>query len=160
MRYATRIERTAKTVGGRISALAVVVVAMLLGSVQTANAQPVTIPVITTRNWKIDVIPDATAKVAGRLQYEDYLFIEDTQITAFELNRLGFGPIMPSISVDASGNITFTANLSSRFSGTITMTGVMTATTLSGTGKWTKDGVVYNYTFSGVPYTPPTDVES
>jgi hypothetical protein len=30
----------------------------------------------------------------------------------------------------------------------------MTTTTMTGTLKWTKDGKVYNYTFTGVPYTP------
>ena len=159
MRYETRIERKTGTMGGRMGLLALVVVAVLLGSAQSARAQ-VTLPVITTRNWKIDVVPDAAAKIGGRLQYEDYVYIEDTQITAFELNRLGFGPIMPTIGVDATGAITFSASLTSRANGSVTMSGVMTATTLSGTAKWTKDGVTYNYTFTGVPYTPPADVES
>lgn len=156
MRYETLSTRT---LGGRMGLLALVAVAVMLGSAQSAQAQ-FTSTGITTRNWKITVTPDAAAKIGGRLEYESYVFIEDTQITDFELNRLGFGPIMPTIGVDASGNITFSASLTSRANGSITMTGVMTATTLSGTAKWTKDGVVYNYTFSGVPYTPPADVES
>jgi hypothetical protein len=135
-------------------------VAAMLGSTRSAQAQLVTTTGITTRHWKISVVPDATAKLAGRLPYESYVYIEDTQITDFELNRLGFGPIMPTIGVDASGNITFSATLSSRFNGSIVLSGTMTATTLTGTGKWTKDGVVYNYTFTGVPYTPADDVES
>lgn len=156
MRYETLSTRT---MGGRMGFLALVVVAVMLGSAQSASAQ-LTSTGITTRNWKITVSPDAAAKIGGRLDYESYVFIEDTQITDFELNRLGFGPIAPSIGVDAAGNITFSASLSSRNNGSITLTGTMTSTTLSGTAKWTKDGVVYNYTFSGVPYTPAADVES
>ena len=159
MRYETL---SRQSVGGRMGLLALVMVAMMIGA-SSAQAQ-VTTTGITTRHWKCQVTPDAAAKLAGRLAYESYVYIEDNQITDFELNRLGFGPIMPSISLDALGNITFTASLTSRANGSITLTGVMNAagTTLSGTGKWTKDGVVYNYTFTGVPYTPsdPDNVES
>ena len=135
-----------------------VVVATLLGNTGTARA---TGPAITTRNWKLDVKPDAAAVLAGRSPFEEFVLIEDDQVTAFEMARLGFGPILPTLSAGTvSGSINFTVNLTSRNHGSCLWSGTLTATTMSGTLKWTKDGNTYNYTFTGVPYTPPADVES
>jgi hypothetical protein len=157
-----RIDRIGRLgTGGGVSVVGVAVVAaVLLGAAQSARAQFTAVPVITTRNWKMDVKPDAAAVVAGRNAFEEFVLIEDDQITAFEMSRLGFGPILPSLSAGTSGAINFTVTLTSRNHGTCVWAGSMTATTLNGTLKWTRDGVTYNYTFTGVPYTPPTDVES
>jgi hypothetical protein len=157
-----RIERIGRLELGR--GMSVVGVAMIaaavLNTAQSARAQFSAVPVITTRNWKMDVKPDAAAAVAGRNAFEEFVLIEDDQITAFEMSRLGFGPILPTLSAGTNGAINFTVTLTSRNHGSCTWTGSMTATTLNGTLKWTRDGVTYNYTFTGVPYTPPTDVES
>jgi hypothetical protein len=134
------------------------VFATLLGDAGVARAAG---PTITTRNWKLDVKPDAAAVIAGRSPFEEYVLIEDDQVTAFEMARLGFGPILPTLSAGSvAGSINFTVNLTSRNHGSCVWSGTMTATTMNGTLKWTKDGTTYNYTFTGVPYTPPTDVES
>jgi hypothetical protein len=37
---------------------------------------------------------------------------------------------------------------------------VVGTTSVSGTLKWVRPEGTYNYTYSGAPYTPPTDVES
>ena len=157
-RYTAEGGRTGGGWVGQVGAM-VVAVLVIIGAARTASAETA-VPVITTRHWKLDVKPDAAALVAGRDAYEEYVFIEDDQITAFELARLGFGPILPSLGMDATGAITFTVNLTSRTQGSVSISGKMTATTMSGTVKWTKDGKVYNYTFNGVPYTPAADVES
>ena len=48
----------------------------------------------------------------------------------------------------------FTVTLNSRYNGSCTWTGNMTTTTLTGTVQWSRDGKTYNYTFTGVPFTP------
>ena len=139
----------------------VVAVAVLCGGAATASAtEAETVPVISSRHWKCQVTPDAAAKLAGRDAYEEYVFIEDDQVTAFELARLGFPPINPTIGVDSTGAITYTVSLKCNLQGTVVISGKLTSTTMSGTLKWTKDGKTYNYTFTGVPYTPAEDVES
>ena len=158
-RETTAIGRGTNGWAGR-TGLVIMAVAVLLGGAATASAETTTLPVISSRHWKCQVTPDAAAKLAGRDAYEEYVFIEDDQATAFELARLGFPPILPTLGTDATGAITYTVNLSSRAHGTVVISGKLTSTTMSGTLKWTKDGKVYNYTFTGVPYTPADDVES
>ena len=162
IRYTDRVKRlggsgrTAKAIG-RVGAL-VVLAAVLCGGATPAFGQTTSLGL--PPHWKIDVKPDAAAVLAGRLPYIDYLMIEDTQVTSFELNRLGFGPILPSVSAGALGAYNFTVSLKSGTHGTMDISGVINATTISGTAKWTKDGKIYMYTFSGVPYTPDVDPES
>jgi hypothetical protein len=45
-------------------------------------------------------------------------------------------------------------NLTSRHHGSTKWVGNMTLTRMTGTLAWTRDGKVYNYVFTGVPYTP------
>jgi hypothetical protein len=106
------------------------------------------------------VKPDAAGVTAGRNAFEEYVLIEDDAITAMEMSRLGFGPILPTLGTDASGAITFTVNLTSKNHGTCTWSGKMTSTTMTGTLVWNRDGKTYNYTFTGTPYTPDPNVES
>ena len=156
IRFTKPIER--KTIG-RGAALAVLA-AVLLGTSAPAFGQ-ITTTLAVEPHWKLQVKPDAAAIVAGRLPYEDYIMVEDVSVTSFELNRLGFGSFTPSISLGAGGAIIFSVSLKSNLQGTVDISGTMVAGTMSGSAKWTKpDGKVYNYTFTGVPYTPAVDPES
>jgi hypothetical protein len=123
--------------------------AMVLMSAAPAEAQT-----ITYGTWKLSVKPDAAAKAAGRDAFDEYVLIEYDGITAHEMSRLGFGTIVPTTSTDATGAINFTVNITSRNHGSAKWTGKMTTTTMTGTVEWTKDGKIYKYTFTGVPYTP------
>lgn len=123
--------------------------AMVLASAAPAKAQT-----ITYGTWKLDVKPDAAAKAAGRDAFEEYVLLEYDGITAHEMSRLGFGTIVPTTSAGPNGSINFTVNITSRNHGSAKWTGNMTTSTVSGTVEWTKDGKLYKYTFTGVPYTP------
>ena len=116
-----------------------------------AQAQTTT---ITYGTWKLEVKGDAAAVAAGRNNFDEYVLIEYDGITAHEMSRLGFGPIIPTTSAGAGGAINFTVNLKSRNNGETTWVGTMTTTTMTGTLAWTKGGVTYHYTFTGSPYTP------
>ena len=131
-------------------------IAVLLGLAQGASAETTE---TTTAYWKLAVKPDAAAATAGRDPFTEYVMIDD-DVTAQEMSRLGFGPINPILGTDATGATTFTVTLTSTNHGTVKWTGKMTATTMSGTLVWTREGKVYNYTFTGVPHTPETNVES
>lgn len=129
-------------------------VAVLTGGLAPRAAQAEMITTITYGTWKLDVKPDAAAKAAGRNFFEEYVLIESDGITAHEMCRLGFGTIQPIVTAGAGGAINFTVDISSRNHGSAKWTGTMTATTMTGTLQWTKDGKIYNYTFTGAPYTP------
>lgn len=132
------------------AALWAVAAALVLASASSANAQT-----ITYGTWKLTVTPDAAAKAQGRDLFTEYVLIEEDGVTAHEMCRLGFGTIVPVTSAGPNGSTNFTVNLNSRYHGTVKWTGNMTATTMTGTLQWTKDGKTYNYTFSGTPFTPP-----
>ena len=163
IRYTDRVERlngsgrAAKA--GRVGAL-VVLAAVLFGVATPAFGQVTTTTLGIEPHWKFSVKPDAAAVLAGRLPFEDYVMIEDTQVTSFELNRLGFGSFTPTISLGAAGAINFSVTLKSNLQGNVTITGTVVASTMTGSATWVKDGKTYIYTFTGVPYTPAVDPES
>jgi len=140
----TLISRVART------ALAALVLAAAL-PVSSARATTTGIPYGT---WKLAVSADAAAKAAGRDDFTEYVLIEADGITAHEMSRMGFGTIDPTVTAGPSGSMNFTVNISSRYNGSCTWTGNMTTTTMTGTLKWVRDGKTYNYTFTGVPFTP------
>jgi hypothetical protein len=130
---------------------------VLFGGTRSASAEFTT---SLNGTWRLQVKPDAAAVTGGRDAFEEYVLIEDEAITAHEMSRLGFGPILPTLGVDATGAITFTVNLTSKNHGTCTWSGKMTTATMTGTLVWNKNGKTYNYTFTGTPYTPDPNVES
>jgi hypothetical protein len=160
IRYTERVERLSGS-GRAVKVGALVVLAAVLFGVATPAFGQLTSTLGVEPHWKTNVKPDAAGVLAGRLPFEDYVMIEDTQVTSFELNRLGFGSFTPTISTGAAGAINFSVTLkSSGPQGNVTITGVIVASTMTGTATWVKDGKTYNYSFTGVPYTPAVDPES
>jgi hypothetical protein len=137
---------------------------MVLGAAVPASAQVVTAPLTTLAfvgegTWKCAVTPDAAAVAKGRGKFTEYVLVDsnrEVSVVPHELSRQGFE--MTTISAvpnTSTGVTTFSVAFNSRENGTLNVNGTVTLTTLSGTLVWTaKDGKVYNYTFSGVPYTP------
>jgi hypothetical protein len=109
---------------------------------------------ITYGTWQLIVKADTATINAGRNDFEEYVLIEHDGISAHEMCRLGFGPIHPTTSAGPAGSINFTVILNSRHHGSTRWVGNLTSTRMTGTLAWTKDGKVYNYTFTGVPFTP------
>jgi|SRR5215218_72046 len=128
---------------------------------RTLAAPETAVTPIPTGCWQLTVTPDDTAVSEGRLPFEEYVLIETGNITAQEMCRLGFSPSAGTAGKNAAGQTTFTVTLKSGTQGTATWTGTfVTSTMVTGTLQWVKDGMTYNYTYSGIPFTPPTDVES
>ena len=142
-------------------------VALIIGTTPAAPAlaapadttAPVVIP---TGCWRLVVTPDEAAVNAGRYQFEEFVMIESTtDITAQEMSRLGFSPAKGSGAKNVAGQTTFTVVLKSNCHGTATWSGAFVSSSLvEGTLSWVKDGMTYNYTFTGTLFTPPADVES
>ena len=106
------------------------------------------------------VTPDATSKVGGRLEFEEYIYFEGLTFTGQEIARLGFSPSPITPGTNALGQTTFAVTLGSGTQGNITATGVYLTTSMSGTFTWVRDGKTYTYNFTGAPYTPAVDPAS
>ena len=149
---------------GRLASWAGLAVAatFLTALVPAAHGQVSTItPTPPTGCWKLLVTPDATGKVGGRLEFEEYIYFEGLTFTGQEIARLGFAPSPITPGTDALGQTTFTVTLNSGTQGTITANGVYLTTTMSGTFSWLRpDGKTYVYNFTGAPYTPAIDPAS
>jgi hypothetical protein len=151
---------TALTRVALLATLALVTVLAAPGRVFAAPPETV-LPSIPTGCWQLTVTPDDAAIADGRLPFEEYVMIETTAITAQEMSRLGFSPSAGSAGKNAAGQTTFSVTLKSGTQGTATWTGTfLTSTMVTGTLQWVKDGMTYNYTYTGIPYTPPANVES
>jgi hypothetical protein len=109
---------------------------------------------VTYGTWKLSVKADAATVAAGLHDFNEYVTIDYDGITAQEMSRMGFGPILPVTSSGAGGSMNFTVELSSESQGKTVWTGNMTSTTMTGNLNWTKNGKVYTYTFTGAPFTP------
>ena len=128
----------------------------------TAPSDPMAVPAIPTGWWRLVVTPDEAAVNEGRYGFEEYVLVESTtDVTAQEMSRLGFTPGKATAGKNLAGQTTFTAQLKSNCHGTVTWSGTFVSSTMvTGTLVWVKDGMTYNYNWTGAPYTPPTDVES
>jgi hypothetical protein len=127
----------------------------------SAFGQLSVLPTPPTGCWKLIITPDAAGKAAGRDAFEEYIYFEGLTFDGQEMARLGFdpGPITPG--VNGLGQTTFSVTIKSNSSGTILSSGTYLVTSMNGTLKWTKpDGKVYNYTFTGAPYTQDPNIES
>ena len=152
---------------GKLARLALAGV-VLFGAAPMVIAETTSIVTTTTASpvdgtWKMTVVPDAAARAAGRDQFDEYVTIDGFGYTGMEICRLGFNPATPTTGLNAAGCITFTAVMSSKDHGTVTSTGSFNLlnTQMSGSLKWVKDGVTYNYTYTGARYTPAaSDYES
>ncbi len=137
--------------------------AVLFGASQPAAPAHATLPIAPMAAglipaglhgaWRLTIVPDTAAVRAGKVQIEDYLYIDGTSITSQEITRLGMETTGGS-ATDASGTVSFTHNLNSRHHGSVVSTGTCALGRMSGTLKWTISGTVYTYNFTGVPYTP------
>lgn len=151
---------------GALAFGALVLVGAVPASAQVAPAPVTTTAIIGDGTWKTTVTPDAAAIAKGRGKFTEYVLIDSTRecsVVTQELSRQGFEMTTISAVPNAvTGVTTFTATFSSRENGTLSVSGTCTLTLLSGNLVWTaKDGKVYNYTFSGVPYTQnPADAEN
>jgi hypothetical protein len=141
---------------------AVVAVAAAILAAPAARAQEVTqvTPTPPTGCWKLTVTPDATSKVGGRLEFDEYIYFEGLTFTGQEIARLGFSPSPITPGTNALGQTTFTVTLSSGTQGNITASGVYLTTSMSGTFSWVRDGKTYVYNFTGAPFTPAVNPES
>jgi hypothetical protein len=139
--FLTRLTRTA-------------LAAILLATAMPATPARATTTGVAYGTWKLSVKADAAAKAAGRDDFTEYVLIEYDGVTAHEMSRMGFGTIDPTLTAGPNGSVNFTVNLSSRYNGSCTWAGNLTTTTMTGTLQWTRDGRTYNYTFTGVPFTP------
>jgi hypothetical protein len=117
-----------------------------------ATSTPTT--AITFGTWKLVVKADTATAAAGLHDFNEYVTIDYDGITAQEMSRMGFGPILPVTSSGPSGSMNFTVELSSEGQGKTVWTGNMTSTTMTGTLSWAKNGKTYTYTFKGAPFTP------
>jgi hypothetical protein len=104
--------------------------------------------------WRVWVTPDAPGTPDGRLEYEEYVTFEGATFTGRFLARLGFSPGTLTLGTDSLGQTTFAATLTSATQGTIVASGVLQATTMSGTFNWSCDGKTVVYNFTGTPHTP------
>jgi hypothetical protein len=145
---------TTHTLATRLSRLVPHPALWLLAAALFAVGLPAKAQTITYGTWKLTVKADAAAIAAGRNDFTEYVLIEEDGITAHEMCRLGFGTIVPTVTAGPNGSFNFTVTLTSRNQGTTKWTGNMTTTTMTGTLVWTKDGKIYNYTFTAVPFTP------
>src|SRR3954467_14579826 len=94
---------------GRAS-LAVLAVAAAILAAPEAMAQVTPTP--PTGCWKLTVTPDATSKVSGRLEFDEYIYFEGLTFTGQEIARLGFAPSPITPGTNALGQTTFTVTLS------------------------------------------------
>jgi hypothetical protein len=101
--------------------------------------------------WHVIYTPDADAAKAGRLEFEDFLYIDDVSVSSQEVSRLGMDSTGGS-ATELLGVITFTASLTSRHHGSVVTNGTAILGKMSGTMQWTRDGNVYTYNFKGVSY--------
>jgi len=161
----SRIQALVRRVGiARVSALAFG--ALVLGAAVPASAQVAPPPVTTAAfigegTWKCTVTPDAAAVAKGRGAFTEYVLVESARVVPQELSRQGFEQSAISATPGATST-PFSVSFASKENGTLTVTGTCFATTVSGSLVWTaKDGKIYNYTFTGVSYTPnPADAEN
>ena len=146
--------------------LALIAAAMIIGLATPGRAiaapGDTAVTPIPTGCWQLLVTPDDAAVAEGRLPFEEYVMIESSSnITAQEMSRLGFSPSAGTASKNALGQTTFNVTLKSGTQGTATWTGTfLSSTMVTGTLVWVKDGMTYNYTYTGAIFTPPVDVES
>jgi len=154
----SRIQALVRRIGiGRVSALAFG--ALVLGAAVPAAAQTTPPPVTTAAfigegTWKCTVVPDAAAVAKGRGTFTEYVLVESGRVVPQELSRQGFEQSSLSATPLATST-TFTVTFASKDNGTLSVSGTCLLTTVSGNLTWTsKDGKVYNYTFTGVSYTP------
>ena len=144
--------------GLRFSTFALAAAALVLAAPAGSAFGQVAPP---TGCWKLNVTPDATSKVGGRLQFEEYVYFEGLTFTGQEIARLGFTPSPITPGTNAAGQTTFVVTLSSGTQGTVTANGVYLTTTMNGTITWARpDGKTYTYSFTGAPFTPAVDPES
>ena len=155
----SRIQALVRRIGiGRVGALAFG--ALVLGAAVPATAQVAPPPTTTTASfigegtWKCTVTPDAAAVAKGRGTFTEYVLVENGRVVPQELSRQGFEQSSLSATPLPTSTI-FSVSFSSKENGTLSVSGTCLLTTVSGNLTWTsKDGKVYNYTFTGVSYTP------
>ena len=144
----------------RLAAYAGVMVfaAMLLGVAGNAHGQ---VALGLPPAWKVNVTGSASTKAAGRLDFVEYVYIDSTSFTGDQICRLGM--VQQSLNVTLSlipGTYNVSCTMNSATQGTVSFTGTISNTAMSGTVNWTIGGKTYTYNYSGVPFTPDVDPES
>ena|SRR5437868_2787303 len=135
-----------------------VAVAMVV-SAPSARAQATPPPIPTT--WKVNVVADAASKAAGRNDFVEYIYIEQTSFSGEQICKQGF--TVSSLSVAAGspvGTYNVSSSMTSNTQGSVTFTGTLSSTVMAGTLSWTTGGKTYTYTYNGVPFTPDPNAES
>lgn len=108
--------------------------------------------------WKVEADPDRSAERGGRLDFQEYLMIEEGTVTASELCKLGFDPTPATFATDAAGKTTWTVTMTSNTQGVLTITGEQGSSgTIVGTILWDRDGQSYHYAYSGRKFTPDAE---
>jgi hypothetical protein len=142
---------------GKLARLALAGVVLLgVAPVAIAETDPLGLYASPDGTWKLAVVADAAAKSAGRSDFTEFVTIDGLGYTGQEITRLGFTPVTPSTGTNLLGETTFSVTMDSGSHGQWKASGNFNLlyTTMTGTLLWTKEGVTYKYTFTGVRYTP------
>jgi len=130
--------------------------AALLGIASSAKAD-LTSPFPAT--WKVNVTAGAAAKAAGRADFVEYIYCDATGFSGEQICRLGMQQTVLNVTAGTpTGTYNVTCTMVSNNYGTISFTGTVSNTAMSGNITWTIGGTAYAYTYSGVPYTPDPNV--
>lgn len=144
------IVRSAKRLGVLMFAAA------LFAAAPEATAQALPPPAA----WNLTVKADAAAKAAGRYDFQEEIQYDATTCTSGQISKLGMSTTAFSSILNVTGEYVVDWTMNSNMHGTIVLNAVIGTNTLTGTMAWTRDGKVYNYTFSGTKFTPPAESES
>lgn len=132
--------------------------AAMLGGAPTAEGQTA---LGLPPAWKVDVTGSASTKAAGRLNFVEFVYIDSSSFTGDQICRLGM--VQQSLSVTPTatpGLYNVACTMSSATQGTVSFSGTVDSSLMSGTVNWTIGGKTYTYTYKGVPFTPDVDPES
>jgi hypothetical protein len=123
----------------------------------TASAQAMGLP----PTWKVTVTGDAATNAAGRNDFIEYIYIEATSFSGDQICKLGMEQTALGVTAGStSGTYNVTCTMKSNSQGTVSFSGTVSNTLMSGTINWTIGTKVYAYTYRGVPFTPDPNAES
>jgi len=129
-------------------------------SLTTNACGQVALPAPPPTSWKVSCTASAAAKAAGRNDFVEYVWCEQTVLTGEQIARLGFTTTALNVTIDALGNFVVSSTMTSNNYGTVAFSATVTQTKLTGTMNWTIAGTTYAYTLNGVPFTPDPNAES
>jgi hypothetical protein len=124
----------------------------------TPSAQGQLFPVLPPA-WRVEVMGDSSTHAAGRLDFVEYIYVESTSFTGYQICKLGFVQTDLTATPDALGATVVKCTMESKTQGTVSFVSTVTPTLMTGTLTWTIGGKTYNYTFKGEPFTPDAEAE-